>query len=153
MQSLFTTTTDFMYSLQGLLGCSMDFVSLHYQFSNIEFYEANMIQREANIKNAHMHFKSNVTVQLLLSFQPSRLTVGVPELISDVGIVSSRCFLWLLSTAQHLHLRRRHPAVLGAENLDSHFTDFFFPLPASFLLFSLCVRACVTQQKPGIGWS
>lgn len=150
MQSLFTTTTDFMYSLRGLPGCGMDFVSLHYQFSNIEFYEANTIQREANIKNARMRFKSNVTVQLLSSFQPSRLTVGVPELISDVGIVSSRCFLWLPSTAQHLRLRRRHPAVLGAANLDSHFTDF---LPASFLLLPLCARACVTQQKPGIGRS
>lgn len=142
MQSLFTATTDFMYSPRGLPGCSMDFVSLHYQFSNIEFYEANTIQREANIKNARMRFKSNVTVQLLSSFQPSRLTVGVPELISCVGIVSSRCFLWSLSTAQHLHLRRRHPAVLDAANLDSHFAEFFFP-SAGLLFVALFVCACV----------
>lgn len=140
MQSLFTTTTDFMYSLRGLPGCNMDFVSLHYQFSNIEFYEANTIQREANIKNARMRFKSNVTVQLLSSFQLSRLTVGVPELISDVGIVSSHCFLWLLSTAQHLHLRRRHPAVLSAANLDSHFQIFF---SSAGLLFCCSLCVCV----------
>lgn len=46
----FTATTDFMYSLWGLLGCSMDFVTPHYQFCSIEFYEPNTALQEAHIK-------------------------------------------------------------------------------------------------------
>lgn len=51
MESLFTATTrDFMYSQQGLLGCSMDFVNVHYEFSSTEFYEPNTMLQEVHIK-------------------------------------------------------------------------------------------------------
>lgn len=152
MQSLFTTTTDFMYSLRGLPGCGMDFVSLHYQFSNIEFYEANTIQREANIKNACMRFKSNVTVQLLSSFQPSRLYCWCARTYFRCW----DCFLALfpLVAVDGTALTSQETVPCCSQRCKPWFTlhrfFFFFPLPASLLLISLCVHACVTQTNKNL---
>lgn len=76
-----------MYSLWGLLGCSMDFVSLHYQFSSIEFYEPNTMQQEANIKRLAWFLNQTWLSSCFRLLNCLHLLFLVPELVSWLGIV------------------------------------------------------------------
>lgn len=90
----FTATTDFMYLPCGLLGYSIDFVTLHYQFSTTEFYEPHTMQQEEHIKNACMLFTSNVTASDALTVY-TRCSRARTRLLT--WICFSCHFLWSLT--------------------------------------------------------
>lgn len=139
-----------MCSLGGLPGCSIDFVTLHYQFSDIEFYEPNTMQQEVHIKMLacflHQMWLSSCFCLLYclhLLFSCQNL---LPD--SDLFLVS---FPLVADDDAALHLSGWPPAACSKPNLDSHFTDCACAvLQASFLLLVFVTTKAWETPKEGL---
>lgn len=121
-----------MYSRRGLLGCSMDFVTLHYQFSNIEFYEPNALQQEPHIKMLACFLHQMWLSSCFCLLDCLHLLFLWQNLHPDSGLF---LLLFPLATAcdTALHLRWWPPTACSKPNHDSHITDCAFAV--SFFFF------------------
>lgn len=120
----------------GLLGCSMDFVTLHYQFSDIEFYEPNATLQEAHIKMLACFFN------IKCDCPAASISLTVYTCCS-----CARTFFLIWTKTWRSILGRWRPAACRKPNLDWHFTDCVYAvLHACFLLPIFC------RNKSLRGW-
>lgn len=125
MQSLLLPPLILCVHCEGLLGCSMDFVTPRHQFSGVGFYEPNTTLQEAHIKMLacflHHTWLSSCFHLLICLHCCSRART-----FFLIWICFSYHFLLVADDDTTLHLGRWHPAARCKPNLDSHFTDFAF---------------------------
>lgn len=152
----------------------MDFGSLLYQFSSIEFYEANTMQREANIKKQGKKnktkpkttrqiacfFKSNLTVQLLLCLRFTVVAAAAAVVASRTCFVRRVLFFFIVIFfflplfPLVAALRSRETAPCRFQSCKPRFTlhRFSFPLFSTAALlfvapfFLRCVCVCVRAK-------
>lgn len=139
-----------MYSRRGLLGCSMDFVTLHYQFSNIEFYEPNALQQEPHIKMLACFLHQMWLSSCFCLLDCLHLLFLWQNLHPDSGLF---LLLFPLATASDtaLHLRWWPPTACSKPNHDSHITDCAFAVSFFFLFLFFSFVTTKAWKKAG-GW-